>query len=750
MDMKRKIAFDILVSGTCAILGIAFVLAHSTRNFNISRGDNTPYVLSFNSNNRINESDYYLSNLSTNTDVYTTNNNLIRLSYKDVVTYENGWQTILPGGYILNKYVSSFENKNKLSGLQSIKYTGTGSLSLYYGYNENGITNIYSTEKELTNGVEYMFTNDTPSYFYIKNNNSTSININTLTIKYSCTEQLYPRNNLNVLMIGNSFADDTIKFTKNIASTNYGININVYDAYIASCTIDIHYGNLVNNPDNAAYTMNCSDGPSQSNKTLTQILNYASWDIITFQQASAEVGRPTSYTNLANLVNAVRNIVGDHPKFYWYQTWAYDHDYMEYYDYFSYFNNNEQTMFNAIINCYQNQVAPLGLFEDMIPGGTVVQNLRTSYLKETFTRDGKHMSSVQGRYLLGVNFLSHILDIDFSFDDYPYQYFPAGMNSSFKKVVCESVDNGWKVPLAVTPSTYLDPPEMVDYDLSTYTEIDSGLVGNTYYETLNETNYFNRMGNVVGTSNYYVTTKKFTSSTLPIGSLVFCPEGFGFRADFWESEAPASYKASDSYVNVLQIDSSFWNGYLYRAFTIFKAGKTELKGQFHQIFDGFRIFVPTNSLTNDMVIKNENTHYSQDSTLFTNEGKDIDSYTRLFIDPIIGFYKCDSYYDLTNSYNDDTAKKFICTRPFFTADGDLPEGTIIICDSAYQWRSDCWGSNGTYSPRPGNVSTNFFLVSASFMNNYRIRTFNFSKTNGGYVGQNATDFANHIRIYIPN
>ena len=36
------------------------------------------------------------------------------------------------------------------------------------------------------------------------------------------------------------------------------------------------------------------------------------------------------------------------------------------------------------------------------------------------------------------------------------------------------------------------------------------------------------------------------------------------------------------------------------------------------------------------------------------------------------------------------------------------------------------------------------------MNNYRLRTFNFSKTNSGYVNQNAIDFANHVRIYVPN
>ena len=70
-----------------------------------------------------------------------------------------------------------------------------------------------------------------------------------------------------------------------------------------------------------------------NNMTLADIIDSNTWDIITFQQASAEIGRPNTYDNLSNLVSLVRQRVGSSPKFYWYQTWAYDEDYMDYYDY---------------------------------------------------------------------------------------------------------------------------------------------------------------------------------------------------------------------------------------------------------------------------------------------------------------------------------------------------------------------------------------------------------------------------------
>ena len=146
--------------------------------------------------------------------------------------------------------------------------------------------------------------------------------------------------------------------------------------------------------------------------------------------------------------------------------------------------------------------------------------------------------------------------------------------------------------------------------------------------------------------------------------------------------------------------------------------------------------------------KSYNSSYYDDQYLFSNNGLDIDNYERLHLDPIIGFYKCDELYSLFNKYVDDTAQKFVCTRPFYSSKGDLPAGTVLIVDSGYRWRSDCWREAATYSPRPDNVTNNFTVLTDLFMETFRTRTFNVSKTNSGYVYQNATDFMNHFRIYI--
>lgn len=676
--------------------------------------------------------------------------NSITLSGFNVVNYSSGWQSLLPGGYFYNP-INSSTYKNKISGLKSITYNGSGTLSLHYGCSLNDNEVLYSTAHDLIPGEEYILENNYSTYFYIKNNSGVSIDIDDISLEYLCAEEAYPNNNLKILMIGNSFADDTVFYSQRIANS-LGISVELYDAYIGGCTIDNHYANIQNGATTYSMrSMNGSNWNYQDNMSLGDIVTYTDWDIITFQQASAEVGRPGKYSNLVNLVNEVKSRVTGNPKYYWHQTWAYDKDYSEYYDYFSYFNNDQIEMFNAIVDCYNNNVVPTNIFEKTIFNGTAVQNLRTSYMKDSFSRDGKHMSLVHGRYLLASNFISSVFDIDFDLS--PVSYVPEGMNRSFLALVNESIMNAQNNPNVISNSKFTNS-EMGDYDLSNYTEIDAGLVGCSFYNCTDSANYNKRINHTDGTSNKYATTYRFTYETLPVGSLVFCQEGLGYRPEAWVNDAVQSSRKAESYKNVLKIDDAFWNGYQYRAFNIFKAGKQTLSGQYvdqqyDDIFDGFHIFVP-NDLMGGLTPKGTNTYYYSDTYLFENRGLDIDNYERLHLDPITGFYKCDSYYYLMNSYVDATAQRFVCTRPFVTADGDLPEGTVLIVDSGYQWRSDCWGAKATYSPRPDNVSTNFTILNSSFMSSFRRRTFNVSRTDGyTKVGQNSIEFMNHFRIYIP-
>ena len=682
--------------------------------------------------------------------VYTGNNNPVEFKSANVIKNDSGWQTILPGGYFYNPLTNS-QNHNKITGISSVRFNSAGSskLSLCYGYTLDNQNIIYSYEKDLSPNTTYSLDDLNPSYLYIKNNNNSNVSINDLIINYSCVETAYPKQDLNILMIGNSFAEDTTRYSSSIAES-YNINLNLYAAYKASCSIDTHYSNLIN--DTVAYSMRGYPGGEYSNVddlTLTQIINSRTWDIITFQQASAQIGRTGTYSNLSNLVNAVRNLVGSGPKFYWYQTWSYDTDYHDYHDYFSYFGNNSTAMYNAINERYEADVEPLGLFEKFIPAGTAVQNLRTSFMKETFSRDGKHMSNTHGRFLLGLNFVSHIYDIDFSKSPSPYIAY--GVRDTFMTVAYEAIKNAQKNPRNLTNSLY--PVRALEgYNLSNYTEIDAELVGCSYWNSMDSSNYNKRFANTSGTSNKYVSTKRFTQTDLPIGSIVVIDDAFGVRPEAWKTDAKQSSRPNEVYTNLIEINSSFWSGYQYRAFNIFKVGLQPLSGsyvdeQFDEIFDGFHIYVPNASLGN-LKPKTYNPKYDADKNLFMNNLLNIDAFKRVHLDPITGFYKCDELEYLMNKYVDDTAQKFVCTRPFYTANGDLPENTVLVVDSGYQWRSDCWLDHGITN-RPNNVTNELTVLTSSFMSGYRNRTFNVSSTSSYYVYQKHREFMDHFRIYVP-
>lgn len=740
MKVKYIVPFVAAVFSTSAV--VTAMLTSSQDSIRMVANENNPFSLVFSSSNKI--SSHTGSYSEESSTIRTANNNELTIYSSNVVKYNEGWQSILSGGYFYNPLTND-TYKNKLNGIKSIKYEseGNNSLSLHYGYTINDTQIIYSHEKTLEANTKYNL-DDNPTYFYIKNNSNETVDIDRLVIEYTCSESSYPLQNLKILMIGNSFADDTVFYAQRVAAS-YGINIEIYNSYIASCTIDMHYNNLIQ--DKNSYSMRSMNGniwDYRDNKTLNEIINYRTWDVISFQQASAQVGRHDSYSNLTNFVDEVEDRISNSPKLVWYQTWAYDHDYQDYYDYFAYFNNDQLAMYDAIIDCYEQEVEPLGIFNQMIPAGTAVQNMRTSYMKDTFSLDGKHMSLVHGRYLLSVNYISNLFDIDLNMS--PCQFIPNEANNSYRNVVIESVQNAYKSPLSITNSVYTTK-EASKHDLTNYVEIDAGLVGCSYWNSTDGANYNIRQGHVKDNSNKYVTTERFTSTTLPIGSLVFVDEGFGIRPEAWINDSTQYSRPDETYQNVIEIDNNFWNGYLYRAFNIFKSGKSSLVGQYDQVFNAFHIFVP-NEYQSNVKVKGINDKYLQDKSLLADSNYNIDSYQRIELNPIYGFYKCDSYSDLTNSYVDSTAKRFVCSIPFYSKNNDLPKNTLIVIDSGYQWRSDCWKEYGT-NTRPGNVSSQITKLGNSFWEGLSRRTFNVSKTITESVNQNAINYMNALRIYVP-
>ena len=86
-----------------------------------------------------------------------------------------------------------------------------------------------------------------------------------------------------------------------------------------------------------------------------------------------------------------------------------------------------------------------------VPNATSIQNARTSFLGDTLTRDGYHLSYDIGRYIAGVTFFHAVTGMDIS----KLTYAPDGVNEQVRKVAIESAINAVKKPYEVTPSHYV-------------------------------------------------------------------------------------------------------------------------------------------------------------------------------------------------------------------------------------------------------------------------------------------------------
>ena len=276
-----------------------------------------------------------------------------------------------------------------------------------------------------------------------------------------------PANKLKVLMIGNSFADDTINYAYEIAK-NSGIpaeNIVIADIYIGGCSIDTHWSKAQNNSPDYVFNLD-KDGnfTAHKNWTMEDAIMYTNWDFITFQQNSGNSGKSSTYSNLQKLMDYVYDVATDtinnpnaNPdvKFVWHQTWAYSKNATS--SAFTAYGKDQMTMYNSILSCMQEHVLTKN-FVAVIPNGTAIQNARTSFIGDNFSRDQyEHLTHDGGRYIASLGLVGTLTGRDMS--KITWKPADSGFNYTMSKSVIdvckESYANAAANFLEITPSKYL-------------------------------------------------------------------------------------------------------------------------------------------------------------------------------------------------------------------------------------------------------------------------------------------------------
>lgn len=202
--------------------------------------------------------------------------------------------------------------------------------------------------------------------------------------------------------------------------------------------------------DSASYTYytNTTDEWNETNSyKISTAVASDDWDYITFQQVSNDSGKEDTYDDLNELIEIIKPISKE-AEFAWHMTWAYQSD--STHSAFPNYNSNQMTMYNAIISSVQNKIQTNNNIKIIIPVGTAIQNARTSFLGDTLTRDGYHLSYDIGRYIAGVEYLHGLTGVNVD----KLTYKPVETSDIVRQIAIESAKNATINPYEITNSKF--------------------------------------------------------------------------------------------------------------------------------------------------------------------------------------------------------------------------------------------------------------------------------------------------------
>lgn len=392
---------------------------------------------------------------------------------------------------------------------------------------------------------------------------------------------------ISVLFIGNSYSDDTIDLSYNVAKGAGFKDIEIATLYYGGCTISQHIDFMRNNEAAYIFRWFNEDGVLNSNATKSTMLEgikYKPWNYIILQQGSRDSGRSLTYNNINELIDYVlANATNKNVKLAFNMTWAYRQGSSN--GGFMYYNNDQQTMYESIIKAVKTKIATNEKFVKIIPNGTAIQNARTSLVGDNLTRDDSdHLTLNFGRYIAAMNFISVIGGV--SVDD--INYAPASLSETYINIAKESVKNSIANPYNVTKSIY-SPADASSIEGKTAETI---TFNKGYYNSTDASNYYTVISTASNSNNYWC-TEKFTKETLPVGSVLYIASGYQYRPEGWingarntDSARPAN--VSTTYVIVTE---DWWGSFTERAFNISKSNTSDISGEAAKMSEVFKIYL---------------------------------------------------------------------------------------------------------------------------------------------------------------
>ena len=217
---------------------------------------------------------------------------------------------------------------------------------------------------------------------------------------------------VRVLAIGNSFSQDAVEQYLYELAEEAGVKMIIGNAYRGGQGFHSHWID-VTEANNTFEYRKVQDGVRSNTPhcALSDIITDEPWQYITFQQVSQESGLTTTFEPyLTELIGYTQSLQTNPNAIYGYhQTWAYSHD--STHGGFANYGNRQDVMYDSICQAVQYAMAMHPELSFVVPSGSAIQNVRTTYLGDNMNRDGYHLDLKMGRYTAACAWLETLTGI---------------------------------------------------------------------------------------------------------------------------------------------------------------------------------------------------------------------------------------------------------------------------------------------------------------------------------------------------
>lgn len=473
------------------------------------------------------------------------------------------------------------------------------------GFSSSSVTKDTGFSSEVTEPTQSTATTATTETTITTTETETTVT--TATTEEPVPEPILPEGkSLKVLAIGNSFSVDAMEYLYDIAKSAGYTDIVLGNLYIGGCTLEQHVGTLAKSTPSYDFYLNKGGKWTKTRGTIPDGLRYADWDVVTLQQASGLSGVEASYEpHLTTLIETVKTSCPD-AKLVWHMTWAYQGN--SSHSDFAKYGRSQKTMYDSILSAVRKAVLTghKDDFAGVIPSGTAIQNIRTSYIGDTVTRDGYHLSYDMGRYTAALTWFRALTGADLSTVTYVPDEYRYLLGARATLAAKEAAENACRYPFEPKASTYVNDMdaetkkadlEKLGLNPDDYIMIELDIVPYAYYNSTGGMLLTSKAGGSTASNiSNFAASRLLSKKEIPTGSVIVLESGWKYRPEGWRyagAKNSDKIRPENTSEEVVRVTDEWWGRFVFRAFNLSKTDGTALTAEEAKIAaNALRIYVP--------------------------------------------------------------------------------------------------------------------------------------------------------------